>query len=242
MLVKIITTNQCQTTVGAAAVLRDDSGCIRLLPGDVGQGIVFSVGQRVFSARPALLKNPPAWGGQQLFHLLAALYAAEIDNAVIEVVGGLPRSDGSATAFAELVRQAGRAELPAARRLLRISATGRVERTDGSFAALAPSRSHALTLETVSDFPPPLGLQCSRYLGARHDFTKDFAWARHGHDLPTPWLAPDEPARHEAIDVLGALALLPARLQGELRLYRPTPAILHDVLVALTPTIVSTVR
>jgi UDP-3-O-acyl-N-acetylglucosamine deacetylase len=242
MLVKVVTANQRQTTIRKMVCLQENDGAVRLLPGGLGQGIIFSVGERVFDAKPALLKNLPAWGGPQLFHLLAAVFAARLDNLVIEVEGRLPPSDDSATAFVSLVRQAGSEELEAPRRLLRITAPGRVERADGSFAALAPSRGFELTLETVSDFPPPLGLQCSRFLSARHDFAKDFAWARHGHDLPDPWLAPDEPARHEAIDVLGALALLPGRLQGELRLYRPTPALLHDLLLALTPIVTTTIN
>jgi UDP-3-O-acyl-N-acetylglucosamine deacetylase len=235
MLVKPLMSGACQTSIKKAVHLQDDRGAVRLLPSGIGQGIVFSVNRRVFGATPSLLGNAPAWGGDGLEHLLAAVYAASLDNVVIEIEGRLPSADSSAAAFAALVAQAGLEELDAPRRLLKIAVAGRVERADGSFAAVAPPRGHGLTIETVSDFPPPLGLQCARYHSARHDFAKDFAWARHGHDLPKPWLAPDEPARHEVIHVLAALALLPARLQGELRLYRQTPALLRDLLVALLP-------
>jgi UDP-3-O-acyl-N-acetylglucosamine deacetylase len=242
MLTGVVVTGQHQTSIKKAVYLHDDRGAVRLLPGGIGQGIVFSVGGRVFGAAPAMLRHVPAWGAERLSHLLAALFAAQIDNVMIEVDGALPYPDDSAAAFAELVARAGAEELDAPRRLLKISGVGRVERDDGSFVALAPCRGYGLTLETVSDFPPPLGLQCSRYLSGRHDFARDFAWARHGHNLPRPWLAPDEPARHEAIDVLGALALLPGRLQGELRLYRPTPALLNDLMVALLPTTTMLIR
>jgi hypothetical protein len=113
----------------------------------------------------------------------------------------------------------------------------RLERADGSLAALRKDRGQrdGYIIETVSDYPPPLGLQCGRYISKRHNWTNDFAWARNlkdtiidGH-LTEPMLSPDEQARWEVAQVKDMLDSLPFEVVGEVRVYRPSPAMLNDI-------------
>jgi UDP-3-O-acyl-N-acetylglucosamine deacetylase len=71
-------------------------------------------------------------------HLFAALWAAGIDHALIEVNRGeLPNHDGSAITLYEEIAAAGRAEL-GERLLLQGNAPIRVEAPDGAYIELAP--------------------------------------------------------------------------------------------------------
>ena len=72
-------------------------------------------------------------------HLLSALAAFGIDNAIIEVDGPeAPIMDGSAAAFVDAVEEAGLLELPARRRYIKVLRKVRVE-NGSSFAELSPN-------------------------------------------------------------------------------------------------------
>lgn len=74
-------------------------------------------------------------------HLMAALHALEIDNALIRVSGPeLPVLDGSADAFAFLIRCAGTTTLNEPRRIIEILRNVRVEGENGAFAELRPAQ------------------------------------------------------------------------------------------------------
>jgi len=74
---------------------------------------------------------------QTVEHLLAALWALEIDNMVIEVRGEeLPALDGSAIEFLNILKQAGIKEQPATRNFIKISDPLSVEEGDSSLALL----------------------------------------------------------------------------------------------------------
>ncbi|MGC5747913.1 UDP-3-O-acyl-N-acetylglucosamine deacetylase [Gluconobacter sp. NFX36] len=74
-------------------------------------------------------------------HLMAALHALEIDNALIRVSGPeLPVLDGSADAFAFLIQCAGIKILEKPRRVIEILRNIRAEGDNGAFAELRPAQ------------------------------------------------------------------------------------------------------
>jgi UDP-3-O-[3-hydroxymyristoyl] N-acetylglucosamine deacetylase len=87
-------------------------------------------------------------------HLLAALAALSIDNAVIELDGPeVPIMDGSAAPFVQLLDRAGRRRQEAERQYIEILDT--IEVVDGDkFARLSPSDNFEIAFEI--EFPSPL--------------------------------------------------------------------------------------
>ncbi len=86
-------------------------------------------------------------------HLMAALCAAGVDNAIVELnAPELPAMDGSAAPFLFLIECAGLAVLKAPRRMLRIRKPVRV--SDGEkFAALEPCSYTDMDVEILFDNP-----------------------------------------------------------------------------------------
>jgi len=104
---------------------------LRLLPADVDTGIVFirtdlKNGARAIPARwdfvvetqlCTVIGNPHGGKVATIEHLMAALRAAEIDNAIVEVDGPeVPVMDGSADSFVFLIEMAGIVQQNAPRR------------------------------------------------------------------------------------------------------------------------------
>lgn len=86
-------------------------------------------------------ENDPSLRVATIEHLMAALHALEIDNALIRVSGPeLPVLDGSADAFAFLIRCAGTAVLEKPRRIIEILRNIRAEGDNGAFAELRPAQ------------------------------------------------------------------------------------------------------
>jgi UDP-3-O-[3-hydroxymyristoyl] N-acetylglucosamine deacetylase len=200
---------------------------LTLRPADAGSGIRFRrVDRPTSSPIPARLEHVrevregtslglrAAPSVRTIEHLMAALAACEIDNVLVETSGPeLPAMDGSALPFVLLIECAGTVEqdrLMPDIELLRpvgVTACGRyarlepaaglelvVEHAEGAAAA---SRPFSLTVSAEA---------CKRELvGARDQAGR--AAAGGGRFA-------DEPARHAALDALGDLALLPARLRA----------------------------
>jgi UDP-3-O-[3-hydroxymyristoyl] N-acetylglucosamine deacetylase len=196
-------------------------------------------------------------------HVLAALYALGIDNAIIEVDGPeVPILDGSAAPFVEAIDQAGIATLAARRRCIRVLRPVRVN-IGACYGELRPY-ARGLRVETEIEFDHPLigrqtfamdvqpnlfrrELARARTFGFMRDVTKLWSagYARGASFENTVVLAedrilntegmrfPDEFVRHKAVDAIGDLALAGAPLIGAYRSVRGGHKLNHAVLTAL---------
>ncbi len=183
-------------------------------------------------------------------HFLAALYAMEIDNAVVEVDGPeLPILDGSALEVARALHECAPVRQPARRKFLRVWENGKIRR-NGSLVTLAPSEEFEL-LVTV-DFPgTAIGRQWAKFTLDGDSFLRDIAPARtfvlreqidalraagfaKGGSLDNAIVVegekihnneglrfPDEFARHKLLDLIGDIALLGLPVRGSFVAVRP---------------------
>lgn len=182
-------------------------------------------------------------------HLMAALAALRIDNALILLdADEAPAMDGSARDFVAAIDEAGVVPLAAARRALRVVKPVRV--SDGaSWAELRPAPS-GLHLDVEISFPGPIGRQRLALDLTPESFRRELADARSfgflrdaerlwreglalGADLdntlvfdervalnPEGLRFADECVRHKMLDVVGDLALAGAPIIGAFRSYR----------------------
>jgi UDP-3-O-[3-hydroxymyristoyl] N-acetylglucosamine deacetylase len=186
-------------------------------------------------------------------HVLAALYALGVDNAVVEVDGPeVPIMDGSAQPFVAAIDQAGVVMLSAPRRYIQVLKPVRVGQ-NGCYGELQP-RLRGLRVETEIEFDHPLiGRQtfAAEVEPSTFGFMRDVSklWSA-GYSLgasfentvviaetrvlnPEGVRFPDEFARHKAIDAIGDLALAGAPLIGAYRSVRGGHKLNHAVLTAL---------
>ncbi len=167
-------------------------------------------------------------------HLLSALLGCGVDNALIDVHGPeIPVEDGSAKVFAEAIAAVGLAVLPAAR-LRWIPTEPRLFRDGDKLLVVAPAA--AFRVRMTVDYPAPIGSQYvdveiepetyrreiapSRTFGYKHEVdallkrglaqggTLDNAVVFDEAGPMTALRAPDEPARHKVLDLVGDFALL----------------------------------
>jgi len=139
---------------------------LTLHPGNPGTGIVFhrsdlnvSIPARydhVFETRLctglALPGQPEARVGT-IEHVMAALAASGVDDAVVELDGPeVPILDGSADPFLFLIDCAGMTEHLGTRRTIEVLKPIRVEDENGAWAELTPSDELALDAELTIDF------------------------------------------------------------------------------------------
>jgi UDP-3-O-[3-hydroxymyristoyl] N-acetylglucosamine deacetylase len=138
---------------------------LRLLPGEADTGIIFIRTDLQGEARSI----PARWdtvadtrlctvianehGGKvgTIEHLMAALHASGVDNAVVEIDGPeVPIMDGSSAPFMLLIEMAGMAAQKAPRRTIEILKPVEVT-MDGKRAALLPSDETRYTVEIAFD-------------------------------------------------------------------------------------------
>ncbi len=139
---------------------------LTLHPGTSGAGIVFyrsdldiSIPARfdyVLETRLctglALADNPEARVGT-VEHVMAALAAAGVDDAIVELDGPeVPILDGSADPFLFLIDCAGITEHLGSRRTIEVLKPVRVEDRHGAWAELTPTEELALDAELTIDF------------------------------------------------------------------------------------------
>lgn len=171
-------------------------------------------------------------------HLLAALVAAGVDNAIIEVDGPeMPLLDGSAQEWATAIAAAGLTEQAAARSTLQIHQPIWVREED-AFVVAMPAPEPRLTYGIDFDLAP-IGNQWHSWAPSDGNFATEIAPARtfglahqieylrsqgliKGGSLDNAlvcdrdgWVNPplrfvNEPARHKLLDLLGDLGLLGA--------------------------------
>ena len=176
-------------------------------------------------------------------HLMAALAALGVDNAIIELDGPeVPIMDGSAEPFVEILDRTGLRRQEAARRYIEILQTVEVEE-EGKRAALSPADRFEMAFEVEFE-SKAIGRQrvdvaldealfrnefadCRTFGFAREvDALRAAGLARggslenvvviEGHEIVNPegLRRPDEMVRHKALDALGDLYLLGAPLIG----------------------------
>lgn len=210
-----------------------------------------------------VLGDPATDGVATVEHLMAALSAAGVDDALVTVDGPeLPILDGSALPFLDAVEASGLAHAEGPRPVIRVLRSVEVE-CGASHARLDPSPS-GFHLDVRIDFAEPaIGRQEARMtLGARafregaadcrtFGFLKDVSslWAAGlalGASLentvvlaegavmnPDGLRRPDEFVRHKLLDAVGDLALAGLPLVGAFRSHRGGHALNHAVLKAL---------
>jgi UDP-3-O-[3-hydroxymyristoyl] N-acetylglucosamine deacetylase len=247
-----------------------------LRPGRPDSGIVFvrndaprasrvirATWRAVASSRLAtVLGNHHGLAASTVEHLMSALRACGVDNAVVALEGDeVPIADGSALPFLRLVRRAGLASLPAPKRFIRVLAPIEVRAGD-SHACLEPFEGERFTV-TV-DFPSrAIGRQQAAFDARRDSYeeavapARTFGFTEHLEALRRQGLArggseenaiivdgdrvvnaeglrfADEFARHKLLDSIGDLYLAGAPLLAHYQAYRPGHALNVTLLSAL---------
>jgi len=195
-------------------------------------------------------------------HFLAALYAMEIDNAVVEVDGPeLPILDGSAVDVARGLHECGAVRQAARRKFLRVWENGKIHR-NGSLVTLSPSENFEV-LVTV-DFPgTAIGRQWAKFTLDPESFLREIAPARtfclreqidalraaglaKGGTLDNAIVVegdkvhnneglrfPNEFARHKLLDLIGDIALLGVPVRGSFVAVRPGHTVNRDLTAHL---------
>lgn len=183
-------------------------------------------------------------------HVMSALYALGVDNAIVEVDGAeMPVMDGSAAMFIDAMEQAGIRSLMKKRRYIRVRKQVRVD-VGTSWAEFRPHDGTRFEIEI--DFDSPLiGRQAWRGDVNAATFKTELSRARtfgFMRDVERLWAAglalgsslensvvigddnrvinmeglryPDEFVRHKTLDAVGDLALAGAQFIGCYRSYR----------------------
>lgn len=197
-------------------------------------------------------------------HLMAALYAMDVDNVVVQIEGReIPIMDGGAGAFVRAIEQAGLVAQRAPRRFIRVLKTVRVER-NGGFAEYRPYDGTRFEVEIefataaigrqsfAGDLSPSLfrdELAEARTFGFMKDVER--LWAS-GHALgsslensvvigdddkvinPGGLRYTDEFVRHKTLDAVGDQALVGARVLGCYRSFKGGHRLNAMALEALT--------
>ncbi|HEX6012032.1 MAG TPA: UDP-3-O-acyl-N-acetylglucosamine deacetylase [Geminicoccaceae bacterium] len=162
------------------------------------------------------LGDRPADGVRMIEHLMAAFVACEIDNVLVESSGPeLPAMDGSALPFVLLIECAGTVEQD--RPAMRLEVLRPVSVSSaGAQARLEPGPGLELDVEAAAPVCPPARFRfrfspeaCKSELVAAREAACRAASKDPGDDRFA-----DESIRHAALDALGDLALMPARLEG----------------------------
>src|SRR5690606_16112368 len=167
-------------------------------------------------------------------HVMAALAAMGVDNALVQLDGEEPPfADGAAAEFVRLIQQAGVVELDAPRRVRVLTAPVWVGEGDGFIVAL-PAPHYRISYTFVTDHPA-LGTQFADFVIDAATFGRDIApartvgWLREVEALRrrglgfgitadaavvatdtgllAPMRFPNEVARHKVLDIVGDLAL-----------------------------------
>ncbi len=195
-------------------------------------------------------------------HLMAALAGCGVDNVLIEVEGPeIPVMDGSSEPFVALIRDAGVAAQPAARRVIRILKPVTVA-MNGAEAALSPA--DVFSVDMAIDFQSRAIAKQSLSLGVVNGaFARELAKARtfgflheveamraaglaRGGSLENAVVVDgdkiineeglrfdDEFVRHKALDAIGDLYLAGAQIVGAYRGVKSGHAVNNALLHAL---------
>jgi UDP-3-O-acyl N-acetylglucosamine deacetylase len=234
---------------------------VRLEPALPGRGIAFQrsdLGNRVIPARLEAVglsdrRTALRIGADRVEtveHLLAAVYAAGVDDLAVVLDGPeVPILDGSFAPFVELLADAGQAEAPGGPAELRLDRVLEVQEGDARYT-IEPGEGLAVDL-TLDYIEPVIGRQRTSWVVTAESFAREIAPARTfgflaevaplrkrgllvgaSEDaaivlspvavLNTSLRWPDEFARHKLGDLIGDFALLGARLNLRVVAERPS--------------------
>ncbi len=165
---------------------------MRCLPAEANSGVIFrrvDLGQEVeIKAEPGNvvssrrctsigLKEDPAITVHTIEHLMAALWASDIDNIIIELDNPeTPVADGSALPYIELIQEIGVKELREERKILKVEEALWVEKGD-MYLVILPYDGFKVSYTLVYDHPV-IGTQFAEYEQGLNDFIKEIAPAR----------------------------------------------------------------
>jgi len=233
-------------------------GSVTLLPAGPDAGVVFvsESGLQVPATVDCVVSTERATslgrGGLAVRgaeHLLAALYALGVDNARIAVSGPeVPAADGSAREWVELIKEAGRRRLGAARRTCRLARAVWVGGNE-AWAVALPARELALGVvveyqgtaaERQTLWLPLTGKRFAEELAPARTFCLQeeyqalladglarggslgnaFAVGADGYSGPLRF--PDEVVRHKTLDLVGDISLCGCRFVGQVIAIRPS--------------------
>jgi UDP-3-O-[3-hydroxymyristoyl] N-acetylglucosamine deacetylase len=218
---------------------------VRVLPREASFGLQFQLnGKARFPAHAAYVsetRRATVLGsdGQTVStveHLLSALFAMGVDNALIEVEGPeIPALDGSSALLCESITRIGLTEQMTPRGVFTIAEPASFQ--DGE-ARVVVLPSDAFRVCFVVNFAEPIGRQCMDATIEPESYAREIASARtfgflhetqallaaglaRGGSLDnalvfapdgpmTPLRWPNEPARHKVLDLIGDFALLGA--------------------------------
>ena len=233
---------------------------IRLIPAPAGSGIVFvrtdaggiEIPARLEYAGPSFYATVLERDGvtmSTIEHLMAALYALQIDDARIEADGPeMPILDGSSRPFVESILDAGSAELPVEREYIHIVRPIEVAQ-DEKTISIHPCPEFRITY--AIDFDHPLlgyqeltaSLWSGNHFADKLAPARTFTFEREVEALRKAGLAlggsldnavvvgereilnpelrfPDEFVRHKMLDLTGDLSLLGRPILGHVVAYR----------------------
>lgn len=158
-------------------------------PADAGTGIVFhridltpavsieARAENVVNTRLSTTIGKEGGTVSTIEHLMAALYAAEIDNAHIDIDGPeVPIMDGSALPFAEGIAKAGVKGMSKPRRFLVVKKMVSVAEGDKKIS-IAPSRRYQISFDMQFDHPVVANQFRTLVFDSQH-FLSEFAAAR----------------------------------------------------------------
>jgi UDP-3-O-[3-hydroxymyristoyl] N-acetylglucosamine deacetylase / 3-hydroxyacyl-[acyl-carrier-protein] dehydratase len=196
-------------------------------------------------------------------HVLAAVFACELDNVVIELDGPeVPIADGSFGPFLEALRRAGVRSQGVPARVLELKETVRATGPAGASYVAVPD--DAFRVATTIEFEHPLiRRQFGAYVVTPDEFHRDigpartFGFLRDAEALRERGLVqgvsfdnavildeegvasgelrwPDEFVRHKAGDIIGDLALVGRRLRAQVIATRPSHAGNVEIARAIT--------
>ena len=229
------------------------TGCdcrMRILPAEVDTGIRFvrkdldgnpvvrANYKNVVDARRRTMLSENGVSVQTIEHLMSALFAAGVTNAVVEVdAEEVPDLDGGAASLYNAVVACGVVTQAKAATVLRVRRKGRIEENDASILAEPSDRFEVRYILEYEE--PPIHLEAT-YREKEDDFAS-IASARTyclksevelllslglgkgaerdnivilGEDGVERWRSDNEPANHKLLDFIGDMALLGGRIIG----------------------------
>ena len=233
---------------------------------DLGtNAIIPALAQNVIDTKLCTVLGRPGYGKQlkvaTVEHLMAALFGAGIDTALIEIDGAeVPVMDGSAAQFLFLLECAGKRTLDIPRKVIEI--TEEILIKDGNrIARITPSDHFSITC-TIDFDHQLIGNQIVHY-SARDDFKSELSSARTfclesevlkmraaglalGGSLSNAVVFSDnkvlnkgglrfqdEPVRHKALDLIGDLFLAGVPIIGHVETLRAGHTMNHQLVSAI---------
>ncbi|MDR1426102.1 MAG: UDP-3-O-acyl-N-acetylglucosamine deacetylase [Rickettsiales bacterium] len=162
---------------------------LNLLPAEVG-GIVFSSRDGASTGLAATYENvlgttlgttisssDGTLRVSTIEHLMAAIWACDIDNLIIEIEGReVPILDGSSSRFIDKIENCGTVELTTPRKILKIKKSVAVE-NDFGWMEIKPSKNFSIAMEVQFDYGG-IGTQRCFFGGEPRAFRENVAMAR----------------------------------------------------------------